>query len=157
MVRPPRNLSQPNLPIIPHQELTLNNSLEGPASDPTIAAIVTAMQATSPQMVELTRDSRSNRRDRSPSPHTSTTRSRESRTPTPPPPPPVIAPAPIVPLIPLTPAEKHDKLGKVWAGLQQDLLEPKCKASVRDRHEIKHIANVLEIMDVSMDPRLMDD
>ncbi|CAK9297015.1 unnamed protein product [Gordionus sp. m RMFG-2023] len=74
MVRPPRNLSQPNLPIIAHQELTPNNSLEGRASDPTIAAIVTAMQSISTQMAELTRESRSNRRDRSPSPHTSTPR-----------------------------------------------------------------------------------
>ncbi|CAK9297014.1 unnamed protein product [Gordionus sp. m RMFG-2023] len=105
------------------------------------------MQAISTQMAELTRESRSNRRDRSPSPHTSTPRRRESRAPTPPPP--VIAPAPIVSLIPLSPAEKHDKLGKVWARLQQELLEPKCKANVRDRHKIRHIANVLEIMIVS--------
>ncbi|CAK9296312.1 unnamed protein product [Gordionus sp. m RMFG-2023] len=129
MSRNLRNQSQP-APIIQHQEFTPNNSLDGPASDPTIAAIVSAMQAISTQMAELTRES-NERRQRSPS--LTSTPHRTGRAPTPPPPPPTTVPAPVIPAIPLTPLEKYEKMRKVWAGLQQDLIEPKCKASIRDR------------------------
>ncbi|CAK9294950.1 unnamed protein product [Gordionus sp. m RMFG-2023] len=107
MVRPPtRNQSQPAPFFIPHQELTPNNSLEGPASDPTIAAIVTAMQAITTQMAELTRESKA-KRIRSPSPHTSTPRRQDGRAPTPPPPAPATIVTPAVPIVPLTPLEKY--------------------------------------------------
>ncbi|CAK9299419.1 unnamed protein product [Gordionus sp. m RMFG-2023] len=115
---PPRNQSQP-APFIQHHELTPNNSLEGTPSDPTISAIITAMQAISTQMAELSRE-RNERKLGSPSPHTSTPL-RQGRALIPPPPPPATAAVPVTPIVPLTPLEKYEKMRKVWAGLQQDL------------------------------------
>ncbi|CAK9299526.1 unnamed protein product [Gordionus sp. m RMFG-2023] len=96
-------------------------------------------------------DRQDRNRDRTPSPrHTSTPRNRETSTSRPPiaPPPPPLEP-------PLTSAEAHERLTKVWAGLQQDLLEPKCNTNDLDRHEIKHIAEVIEILSPESDIRML--
>ncbi|CAK9290066.1 unnamed protein product [Gordionus sp. m RMFG-2023] len=170
-IRPP--LDPANLP--PGQPLNLDgtnliltpdNSMDTVPVDPSTRAIIMAMNAISDRMAALsTQVNEDRQRQRTPSPrHMSTPRERgpgvlgtqtsEALLPlATPSAPPIAHPVPLEP--PATSAEAYDRLMKVWAGLQQDLLEPRCKANDRDRHEIKHIAEVLDILSPDSDIRML--
>ncbi|CAK9297881.1 unnamed protein product [Gordionus sp. m RMFG-2023] len=137
MVRAPRHARQPNQNMLASQnpalgdaidEITPNNSLEVPPCDSGLAAMMSAMQAISAQMVALSsRVDKTKQRYRSSSAHrsaTSTQRGRDSRTPKP-------SPPPRVPPALLNAEERYAKLTKVQAGLNQDLAEPRYKTRSR--------------------------
>ncbi|CAK9294154.1 unnamed protein product [Gordionus sp. m RMFG-2023] len=136
--RPPldtANLPQGQIPNLDGTNLILtpDNSMDTVPVDPSTRAIILAMNVISDRMAALsTQVNQDLQRQRTPSPrHTSTPRERPplvtgTQTEEAPPPPAMQGTLPPVYLEPpATSAEAYDRLMKVWAGLQQDLLEPR--------------------------------
>ncbi|CAK9301536.1 unnamed protein product [Gordionus sp. m RMFG-2023] len=143
----------------PDNLLTPDNSLSINPPDNT-ASLTQAILAISQQMQNMSTRMQAMEqahRERSPSRSNMTSTPYvppRSRLPSPAPAPPILPPRP--PPIPLTIEEKVAKLQRNWAGVCTDLLEPRCKASERDRHELKHIKEVVDQITIDTEPGIVD-
>ncbi|CAK9294303.1 unnamed protein product [Gordionus sp. m RMFG-2023] len=156
-LRSQQNQPQEGAPSQPPPNLLMpDNSLNLPTDGTT--AIALAIQQISQQMETMSTrmlNLETSGRRRSPSARSNYTStpfldqiSRRSRPPSPTPVPAIKAP--------LTPEERVAKLTRVWTGVSTDLLEPRCKASERDRHELKHLKEVVDLISVNTEPGIID-